>query len=284
MDVGSGGGSPAIPLKLASPSAALTMVEVKARKSAFLREAIRTLQLDNTTVETSRYEELLARPELHESVSVLSLRAVRVELRSLMTLQAFLRPGGSMFMFRGPGGPKEPQSVPMLRWVGARPLVDSLQSRLTCCKKLNSDRSALSNQQEAISYQLSAFAMVVSSRPVASATPLPDPLTLHLPPRSVIDPTPKPTQSQEPPKAESEYRSPQAHAGHACSCWRESPIFSQPYVPRGTPIASLGKLSPQSCRVSRGGDWSEGTGDWILETGTRAFANSEQATQGQTDC
>jgi 16S rRNA (guanine527-N7)-methyltransferase len=135
MDVGSGGGSPAIPLKLASPSAALTMVEVKARKSAFLREAIRTLQLDNTTVETSRYEELLARPELHESVSVLSLRAVRVELRSLMTLQAFLRPGGSMFMFRGPGGPKEPQSVPMLRWVGTYPLVDSLQSRLTVLQK-----------------------------------------------------------------------------------------------------------------------------------------------------
>ena len=41
MDVGSGGGSPAIPLKLAVPRLALTMVEVKARKSAFLREAVR---------------------------------------------------------------------------------------------------------------------------------------------------------------------------------------------------------------------------------------------------
>jgi 16S rRNA (guanine527-N7)-methyltransferase len=135
MDVGSGGGSPAIPLKLASPLASLTMVEVKARKSAFLREAIRTLELSDTTVETSRYEELLTRPELHESVNVLSLRAVRVELRSLMTLQAFLRPGGAMFMFRGPGGPKEPQSVPMLRWVDTYPLVDSLQSRLTVLQK-----------------------------------------------------------------------------------------------------------------------------------------------------
>lgn len=135
MDVGSGGGSPAIPLKLASPLSALTMVEVKARKSAFLREAIRTLELSDTVVETSRFEELLARPELHESVTVLSLRAVRVEPRSLMTLQAFLRPGGSMFMFRGPGGPKEPQSVPMLRWVNTYPLVDSLQSRLTILQK-----------------------------------------------------------------------------------------------------------------------------------------------------
>lgn len=135
MDVGSGGGSPAIPLKLAAPLARLTMVEVKARKSAFLREAIRTLELTQTTVETSRYEELLARPELHESFGVLTLRAVRVELRSLMTLQAFLKPGGAMFMFRGPGGPVEPNSLPTLRWAGTHALVDSLQSRLTILQK-----------------------------------------------------------------------------------------------------------------------------------------------------
>ena len=50
MDIGSGGGSPAIPMKLVSPKVALTMVEVKARKSAFLREATRHLKL----VETGR--------------------------------------------------------------------------------------------------------------------------------------------------------------------------------------------------------------------------------------
>jgi 16S rRNA (guanine527-N7)-methyltransferase len=135
MDVGSGGGSPAIPLKLAAPLTTLTMVEVKARKSAFLREAIRVLELTRCTVETSRYEELLARPELHEAFGLLSLRAVRVELRSLMTLQAFLKPGGMMFMFRGPGGPREPNSVPTLRWVGTHPLVETLQSRLTILQK-----------------------------------------------------------------------------------------------------------------------------------------------------
>src|SRR5262245_21537530 len=37
IDIGSGGGSPAIPFKLAVPGIHLTMVEVKARKSAFLR-------------------------------------------------------------------------------------------------------------------------------------------------------------------------------------------------------------------------------------------------------
>lgn len=136
MDIGSGGGSPAIPMKLASPDSALTMVEAKARKSAFLREAVRVLDLTNTTVETSRYEELLAKPELHEAFGLLSVRAVRIELRTLSTLQAFVRPEGVLFLFRGPGGSESPPAlVPPLRWVNTVPLVDSLQSRLTILQK-----------------------------------------------------------------------------------------------------------------------------------------------------
>lgn len=137
MDVGSGGGSPAIPLKLAAPHVALTMVEVKTRKSAFLREAVRQLELDRTTVENSRYEELLTRPELHETFNVLSMRAVRVETSTLLTLQAFLAPSGEILLFRGPSGPTIPAAVvPPLQWRATVPLVDSLQSRLTVLSKL----------------------------------------------------------------------------------------------------------------------------------------------------
>ena len=136
MDVGSGGGSPAIPMKLAVPAAKLTMVEVKARKSAFLREAVRSLGLAQTTVETNRYEELLARPELHEAFDVLSLRAIRVEVRTLLTLQAFVKPGGMILLFRGPTGPDSPELVPPLRWLTTVPLIEALQSRLTVLQKI----------------------------------------------------------------------------------------------------------------------------------------------------
>ena len=136
MDVGSGGGSPAIPFKLALPEVSLTMVEVKARKSAFLREAIRQLHLTGATVETARYEELLARPELHEAYDLLSLRAVRTETRVLTSLQAFLKPGGSMLLFRGPDGPAQPTTVvPPLEWSGTFPLIETLQSRVTLLTK-----------------------------------------------------------------------------------------------------------------------------------------------------
>ncbi len=74
MDIGSGGGSPAIPLKLSTPGISLTMVEAKARKSAFLREAIRQLELESTQVENARYEELLTRPELHDRHDAVSIQ------------------------------------------------------------------------------------------------------------------------------------------------------------------------------------------------------------------
>ncbi len=137
MDVGSGGGSPALPLALAlGPQVRLTMVEVKARKSAFLREAIRHLGLANTRVETSRYEELLSRPELHERFDVLSMRAVRVEAKVLMTLQAFVSPGGCVLLFRGPSGSEVPSGVlHPLEWQTTIPLVESLQSRLSVLRK-----------------------------------------------------------------------------------------------------------------------------------------------------
>jgi 16S rRNA (guanine527-N7)-methyltransferase len=122
IDIGSGGGSPAIPLKLAHAAVRLVMVESKARKSAFLREALRQLESDGT-VETARFEELLTRPDMHETFDVLTLRAVRTERRTLLSLQAFVRPTGRLFLFRADAGEGSSQSlVPPLRWEAAYPL------------------------------------------------------------------------------------------------------------------------------------------------------------------
>ena len=56
IDIGSGGGSPALPLKIVLPHVRLTLIEARVRKSAFLREAVRELNLDDVDVETFRLE------------------------------------------------------------------------------------------------------------------------------------------------------------------------------------------------------------------------------------
>jgi 16S rRNA (guanine527-N7)-methyltransferase len=134
IDIGSGGGSPAIPFALAVPGSRLLMVESKTRKSVFLKEAVRALEL-NGEVLTSRFEALLSRPELHETHDLLTIRAVRMESRILMNLQAFVKPGGHLFLFRSGGGDAPDSMMPPLTWVATFPLVEPLRSRLVIIQK-----------------------------------------------------------------------------------------------------------------------------------------------------
>ena len=136
VDIGSGGGSPAIPMKLAVPELSLLMVESKTRKAAFLREAVRHLKLANVEVETERFETLLSRPEWHEAHDVLTVRALPIEGHVLRGLQAFVKPEGVLFLFRGRSGAQQPgQLEPPLKWHGTYPLVRSLGSRLVVLRK-----------------------------------------------------------------------------------------------------------------------------------------------------
>ncbi len=134
LDIGSGGGSPAIPIKICRPELSLTMVEVKVRKSVFLRQVARSLGLEGTLVETSRFEELLVRPDLHESLDVVTVRAVRIEQPTLLSIQAFLRPSGHLLNFTS-GEDAVPDPPPPLRLRGSHILIPENQSRLVVFQK-----------------------------------------------------------------------------------------------------------------------------------------------------
>ncbi len=137
IDIGSGGGSPALPLKILLPELSLRMVESKTRKGAFLRDVVRQLGLRNVEVEVCRYEELLSRPELHETHNALTVRAVRLERKALRNLQAFVRPGGLLGLLRGGGVSDALRDVqPPLVWEATYPLVESLRSQLVVVRKL----------------------------------------------------------------------------------------------------------------------------------------------------
>jgi 16S rRNA (guanine527-N7)-methyltransferase len=136
LDAGSGGGSPAIPLKLALPHLSLRMVESRAKKALFLKEAIRVLGLTHASVDTGRFETLVSQPSLRGLMDVVSVRAVRVEADVLTTLQAFLRSGGHMMVFKGAGADDVASAAkPPLRWAATYPLLEHLNSRLVLLEK-----------------------------------------------------------------------------------------------------------------------------------------------------
>jgi 16S rRNA (guanine527-N7)-methyltransferase len=57
-DIGTGGGFPGIPLKILLPQAQVFLVESSVKKATFLAEVVRALELKQTNVLVSRYEEL----------------------------------------------------------------------------------------------------------------------------------------------------------------------------------------------------------------------------------
>jgi 16S rRNA (guanine527-N7)-methyltransferase len=103
MDVGSGAGSPAIPLKLMRPDLRLVLVEARSRKAAFLRETVRMLRLSDTSVLTARAENLgqmIDRSRLFDCVTV---RAVRLDEALVGALRGLIHPGGLLYFFTSSG-------------------------------------------------------------------------------------------------------------------------------------------------------------------------------------
>lgn len=102
FDLGSGGGTPAIPLKIARSSLALTMVESRSRKAAFLGEAVRVLKLERTVVLAERFEKLDS--STNASADLVTVRAVRVDAVFLRAALGLLKAGGRLMLFKSSGG------------------------------------------------------------------------------------------------------------------------------------------------------------------------------------
>ena len=115
IDVGSGGGSPALPLKIVRPDLEMVLVESKARKAAFLREAARSLDLADVEVENQRFEELERSPRLRGWADVITTRAVRMDAELIRVARALLVPGGRIFELLGPTQPAQTPGIEAVR-------------------------------------------------------------------------------------------------------------------------------------------------------------------------
>ena len=135
IDLGSGGGSPAIPLALALGSPRLVMVESRTRKAAFLREVTRELGMA-AEIQDARFEEVCERDGYRASFDLLSVRAVRLDATAVRSIAMFLRPRGQAALFGGQEA-KDPQdALPVeLTKDSTFPLLDSTHSRLTILRR-----------------------------------------------------------------------------------------------------------------------------------------------------
>lgn len=96
IDIGSGGGLPAIPLAVAMPLVQFTLLEANVRKCAFLEHVAGTLGLSNVVVASGRAEDLGHRPALREQFDrAISRAAARPEVLLELALP-FVRTGGDL--------------------------------------------------------------------------------------------------------------------------------------------------------------------------------------------
>ena len=135
IDLGSGGGSPAVPLSLALKTARFVLVESRLRKAAFLREALRELGLRGA-VETARFEDLAGRPGFAGQFGIVSVRAVRLDLPLFQAVSGLLSRGGYAALFRTLDAPDPPATLPSsLLWRFSRQLIPASHSALTVLEK-----------------------------------------------------------------------------------------------------------------------------------------------------
>jgi 16S rRNA (guanine527-N7)-methyltransferase len=119
LDLGSGGGSPALPLAVLLGSTHLVMVESRGRKAAFLREALRELVVPGEVVE-GRLESVA--PASRAPFAVVSARAIQLNAEHLEKIASLLQPDGVLAFFRGPSSPDLPQESGFLRSASSHPL------------------------------------------------------------------------------------------------------------------------------------------------------------------
>ena len=102
LDVGSGGGFPGVPLKIAQPDIALTLLEATGKKAAFLRMLAWELGLV-VEVLNARAEQAAHLPEHRERFDVVTARAVAALPLLCELCLPFVKPGGVFIAYKGTG-------------------------------------------------------------------------------------------------------------------------------------------------------------------------------------
>lgn len=98
LDIGSGAGFPGLVLALARPALAVTLLDGRAKRVSFQKQAARVLGLDNVRCIQGRAGEGALAGEVFDTVTV---KAVGSLSQSLALARPYLAPGGRVLLPRG---------------------------------------------------------------------------------------------------------------------------------------------------------------------------------------
>lgn len=101
VDIGSGGGVPAIPIKIFYPQLYLTLIESNAKKGRFLEEVVRSLSLDRVQIVRERGERVAHESAFREKFDLSTARALGSLTTNLELTIPFLRVGGLGLYYKG---------------------------------------------------------------------------------------------------------------------------------------------------------------------------------------
>jgi len=101
LDVGSGGGFPGVPLKIARPDIALTLLEATGKKADFLKGLCNELGIAAVTL-NARAEAAAHEPAYREKFDVVTARAVAALPVLCELCLPFVKPGGVFVAYKGP--------------------------------------------------------------------------------------------------------------------------------------------------------------------------------------
>lgn len=107
LDVGSGGGLPAIPLAIVRPELEITMVDAVQKKTIFQRQAISMLRLKNIKAEHTRVEQIKDR-----TFDVITSRAFASLSDMIHLTEHLLAPGGVWLAMKGKFPQEEVDALP----------------------------------------------------------------------------------------------------------------------------------------------------------------------------
>jgi 16S rRNA (guanine527-N7)-methyltransferase len=134
VDVGTGAGFPGMPLAIANPDLALTLLDSCGKKIRFLREVKRALCLDNVTIVESRAENY--HPDIN--FDTVTSRALSSINQLIAWTKHLLHPHGIWLAMKGPEAESELANV-TYRWHVERYTLPNAHER--CCILIEKDLS-----------------------------------------------------------------------------------------------------------------------------------------------